>query len=230
MRSTRRGTSLTGTAGAARDQQDRRRSASASTPTSASRRRASTSTTSASCAAPTSAPWATGCRSAATRRTRGSAAGTINFNQCATWNFDGDRLFSGGNVNAHADLRQQLGDRRRLQLQRRSNSTTAPRAAARASTRAVSGRSGTTLNTDNRRAAVSSIFHRRRQQRRRDDVRRRQPERHLPPVAGAHHQPRLPRLEKHRRRAVGRQPSPNGGTHYVFGELDQTDGRDDRCG
>jgi hypothetical protein len=26
----------------------------------------------------------------------------INFNQYATWNFDGDRLFSGGNVNAHA--------------------------------------------------------------------------------------------------------------------------------
>ncbi|MFH1575271.1 MAG: DUF5916 domain-containing protein, partial [Acidobacteriota bacterium] len=26
----------------------------------------------------------------------------INFNQWASWNFDGDRLFSGGNVNAHA--------------------------------------------------------------------------------------------------------------------------------
>jgi len=28
----------------------------------------------------------------------------INFNQYATWNFDGDRVFSGGNVNAHATL------------------------------------------------------------------------------------------------------------------------------
>jgi hypothetical protein len=26
----------------------------------------------------------------------------INFNEYATWNFDGDRVFSGGNVNAHA--------------------------------------------------------------------------------------------------------------------------------
>ena len=28
----------------------------------------------------------------------------INFNQYASWNFDGDRLFSGGNVNSHATL------------------------------------------------------------------------------------------------------------------------------
>ena len=45
---------------------------------------------------------ATGCRSAATSRRAGSAAGTSTSTSTPRWNYDGDRLVSGGNVNAHA--------------------------------------------------------------------------------------------------------------------------------
>ena len=61
----------------------------------------------------------------------------INFNQYATWNFDGDRLFSGGNVNAHATFVNNW-DIGGGYNSRRSDSTIAPRAAARASTPAAS--------------------------------------------------------------------------------------------
>ena len=44
----------------------------------------------------------------------------INFNQWAGWNFGGDRIFSGGNINTPLDLHQQLQRRRRRQLQRRA--------------------------------------------------------------------------------------------------------------
>ena len=56
----------------------------------------------------------------------------FNLNQWAGWNFDGDRLFSGGNVNAHAMFTNHWATGIGVQPQSRSRSTTGRRAAGRA--------------------------------------------------------------------------------------------------
>ena len=154
-RSTRRARRSTARAGAIGDQQDRRRARPLQLATFVQVARASTSTTSASCAAPTSASMSNWLQIRSDKPNRWFRSRNINFNQCAGWNFDGDRLVSGGNVNAHVDVRQQLVRRRRHQRATRRASTIARRAAARASTSRAITNVWSWLNTDNRRPRVA---------------------------------------------------------------------------
>ena len=128
-RSTRRARSLAGSAGVDRHQQDRRPARPLQFECRRSSRRASTSTISGSCGAPTSARWATGCRFATRSRTAGSAAATSTSISMPAWNFDGDRLFSGGNVNAQRQFVNNWSVGGGVRLSSRSGSTIAQRAA-----------------------------------------------------------------------------------------------------
>ena len=74
---------------------------SASNRTSGSRLPASTATTSVSSAAPTRSIRATGCSGGTTSRASTSAVTGSTSTSGAAHNFDGDRLFLGGNINMH---------------------------------------------------------------------------------------------------------------------------------
>ncbi len=75
----------------------------------------------------------------------------FNLNQWAGWNFGGDRLYSGGNVNIALDLDQLLQRRLRASTSTPRRSGIAPRAAAPACSATPARASGITSNTDNRK-------------------------------------------------------------------------------
>ena len=130
-------------------------------------------------------------------------------------------LFSGGNVNAHATFVNNWEHRRRLQLLRRSNSTIAPRAAARASTRAASGRSGTTSNTDSRRPLTLNYFVGGGSNGEGQTFADFNPSVTYRPLPALTINPGI-RFSKNTFGAQWVDNLTEGGDHYVFGELDQT--------
>ena len=94
-------TSLSRACGVVRLRQDRRREDPLQLQLRATRARASTSTTWVSSGAPTSAYISNWFQMRDNVPGRFTRSFIWNLNQWAGWNFDGDRLFSGGNVNMH---------------------------------------------------------------------------------------------------------------------------------
>ena len=204
-----------------RHQQDRRQVRPVQLERRRSSRPASTSTTSGSCGAPTSARMGNWLQIRSDTPTRWFRSRNINFNQYATWNFDGDRLFSGGNVNAHATFvnNWEIGggynfsaDRiRRSRHARRPGRLLGRLQDALALPRAPTRRRALQLNYfigggSNGEGTTFAEF---------------EPEPDVPPAAGADDQPGHPHLEQHVRARSGWRTSPMPADHYVFGELDQ---------
>ena len=119
-------------------------SACASTPTSRSRAPASTATTSGSCGAPTSATMSNWLQWRNDRPNKYLRSFRFNLNQWAGWNFGGDLLNSGGNVNAHAVFPNNWATGVGRQRQRARRSTIARPAAGLARTATRSAACGPT--------------------------------------------------------------------------------------
>ena len=128
----------------------------------------------------------------------------INFNQYAGWNFDGDRLFSGGNVNAHVTWvnNWSMGGGYNVNVLEFDDRAT------RGGPGVYNGGFRTIwhyLNTDSRRPFTLNYFVGGGSNGEGQTFAEFNPSVTYRPLRGADHQPRPPFLEERVRRAVGRE-------------------------
>jgi hypothetical protein len=144
----------------------------------------------------------------------------INFNQYATWNFDGDRLFSGGNINSHATFVNSwdIGGGYNFSLLEFDDRAT------RGGPGVYSGGSRVVwhyLNTDPRRPLKLSYFAGGGSNGEGRTFADFNPELTYRPLPALTFEPGI-RLSKNTFGAQWVNKVTDAGTHYVFGELDQT--------